>query len=72
MTNEGQWAKIYETTSNEETISVPLLQTELATDTLLVEDTDGNNIYHHFKVTVENTSNSISQEDEILTVPMNN
>ncbi|MBW8242519.1 hypothetical protein K1F50_06870 [Muricauda oceani] len=72
MTNEGQWTKIYEITSNEETISVPLLQTELATDTLLVEDTDGNNIYHHFKVTVENTSNSISQEDEILTVPMNN
>jgi len=72
MTNEGQWTKIFETVSNDETISVPLLQTDLATDTLSIEDSDGNNVYHHFKVSVENTSNLLSQEDEVLTIPLAN
>ena len=69
MGSQGQWAKIYEVTSNNPVISVPLDQTTLGTSTLLIEDSEGDDIFHHFKVTTENTSGLLSYEAELLTLP---
>ncbi len=71
MNNQGQWAKIHEVLSNEQTVSVPLETTDLGANFLVVEDVanDNQNIYHHFKVVVENTAGMISREESILTIP---
>ncbi|MGB5817855.1 MAG: hypothetical protein WBG90_00115 [Saonia sp.] len=73
MNSSGQWSKIYEVTSNETTISVPLGLTSLGSGILPIVDTSNNdeNIFHHFKITVENSSGLLSTETPILTIPTN-
>lgn len=69
MGSQGQWVRIYEITSNNLVISVSLDQTTLETSTLVITDSEGDGIFHHFKVTTENTSGLLSYEGELLTMP---
>jgi hypothetical protein len=62
MTETGNWYRIYETSSNEETIAYTL------PESLLKLDTEGRRIYHRFKVDVENSSGLLNLEEAPLTV----
>jgi hypothetical protein len=68
MNSQGNWVKIHEVQSNEISIAVPLVDTDLGSGTLPVQNADGVGIYHHFKALVENTSGMISKEEYILTI----
>ena len=74
LNGQGQWVKIYEIESNEDTITIPLEMTDLGTNILSIEDgqNDNQSIYHQFKIEVENTSGLLSQEAKILTIPSTN
>jgi len=67
MNSQGNWAKIHDLQSNLETITLPLLDTTLQSDTLSLV-LDGVKTYHHFKVITENTSGMLSKEENILTI----
>ncbi|WP_422083488.1 hypothetical protein [Ulvibacterium sp.] len=69
MNTSGQWARIHEITSNDVTITLPLEQTSLGTNILSMVNADGENVFHHFKIIVENTAGLVSREEYILTVP---
>jgi hypothetical protein len=64
----GVWVKIHEVQTNDDIITVTLLSTDLADDTLIVEDVDGNTVYHAFKVVAENFAGMISPEENILSI----
>jgi hypothetical protein len=66
--SEGNWQQIAEVQSNDATVQLPLANTNLASNTLLVEDADGNAIYHHFKVVAKNFAGMLSREDNTLTI----
>ncbi|MCV9928120.1 VWA domain-containing protein [Flavobacterium sp. LS1R49] len=68
MNNQGNWDKIHEVVSNNETITLPLQQTKLTTDELIIKTEDGERVYHHFKVVSENSSGMYSSEEKILTL----
>ncbi len=68
MNNQGNWAKIHEVSSNDENIYVPLEDTDVGNRDLVVIDEQQNPIYHHFKVTAENTAGMMSTEENILTI----
>jgi len=68
MNSQGNWVKIHELQTNDLDIYLPLEITDLATGTLYTLDTDGNVIYHHFKVVTENTAGMMSREEYILTI----
>jgi len=68
MNNQGNWDKIQEKVSNEETVILTLLETKLATDELIIKNADDERIYHHFKVIAENSSGMYSSEEKILTL----
>ncbi|WP_136468748.1 Ig-like domain-containing protein [Flagellimonas onchidii] len=70
LNNEGNWLKIFEVQSNDQNISVPLETTDLGTNILPIKNSDNQEIYHHFKIVVENTAGLISQEDKVLTMPL--
>ncbi|MGB8191409.1 MAG: hypothetical protein WCF67_05790, partial [Chitinophagaceae bacterium] len=69
MTTTGNWMKIHEVKSNDPVIYLPLEDTGLASDELIIEDADGNAIFHKFKVVAENTAGMQSIEENILVVP---
>lgn len=69
MNSQGNWYKIYELQTNEDQIEVSLSDTDAESPLLLVQDADGVNRYHHFKVITENTSGMLSTEEKILTLP---
>jgi len=69
MNKNGNWEKIYSIQSNEETIVVPLSSTEWGSSQLIIEDDEGNPVYHHFKVITENTAGMSGTDERILTVP---
>lgn len=69
MNSQGNWYKIYESQTNDDQIEVALSDTNTESPLLLVQDTDGINRYHHFKVITENTSGMLSTEEKILTLP---
>jgi hypothetical protein len=69
MNASGNWSKIHELTTNNSTVNLALNVTTLQSGTLQTKDTNGNNIYHHFKVVTENTSGMLSLEEKILTIP---
>ncbi len=69
MNSNGNWNKIHELTTNDNVIQVPLLDTDLSQDNLLVVNNEGLNIYHHFRVIAENTSGMLSTQENILTIP---
>jgi len=68
MNNQGNWDKIQEKVSNEEIVTLPLLETKLGTDELTIKNDDGDRIYHHFKVLAENSSGMYSSEEKNLTL----
>lgn len=68
MNSYGNWQKIYEVESNESSVSVALADTALNNGTLSKLGTSGNIIYHHFKVTVENSSGLLSLDEKRLTI----
>ncbi|WP_203296538.1 Ig-like domain-containing protein [Luteirhabdus pelagi] len=69
MNSQGNWYKIYQINSNDENIEVDLMETDLGSGTLIIENQDGQEIYHHFKAIAENTSGMLSTEENILTIP---
>jgi hypothetical protein len=69
MNNSGNWVKIHELQTNADHIELPLADTDLGTGVIQTLDSDGNNIYSHFKVVAENTSGMLSIEENILTIP---
>lgn len=71
MNSQGNWLKITENPiqTNEQNIEVLLSNTLLQYGSLQIKDENGNPIYHHFKVVVENTSGNFSKEEKILTIP---
>ena len=68
MNNYGNWQKIYEEESNDASISVSLIDTTLGSGSLSKLGASGNIIYHHFKVTVENSSGLLSLDEQRLTI----
>lgn len=67
MNNQGNWVKIASIQTNDEVISLDLSDTDVPAD-LIVQDADGNPIYHHFKVITENTAGMMSNQENILTI----
>ncbi|WP_158837815.1 invasin domain 3-containing protein [Polaribacter sp. L3A8] len=68
MNAQGNWIKIHELKSNESTIELSLLDTDLGSENLTIKNEE-DPVYHHFKVTAENTSGMLSTEERILTIP---
>jgi len=46
-----------------------LIDTDWGSDQLVVMDSEGNTVYHHFKVITENTAGMSSTDEIILTIP---
>lgn len=68
MNSSGNWVKIYQVRSNAVTVSVQLLNTDLANADLIKEDSNGNTIYHRFRVQVENSSGLLNLNQNELTI----
>lgn len=68
MTAKGNWELIKTTRTNDASINVPLTGTTLNNGSLNKQDSDGNEIFHHFKVTAENASGLLSVQSKVLTV----
>lgn len=65
----GNWNEITVVAQNNAMqVIVPLASTTLGSGTLLVEDANGNPVYHHFKVVSENFAGMISRQDNVLTI----
>lgn len=69
MNSQGNWVKLITVQSNEQEIEVPLADTNLDSDQLIIENSEGVSVYHHFKVITENTAGMLSIEENILTIP---
>lgn len=69
MNSKGNWGQIATISSNNDIVQIALQNTDWASDQLTIQGTDGNTIYHHFKVIVENTAGMLSNEENILTIP---
>lgn len=57
----GFWQEIYKINSDEDTIRVPLSNTALGTGLLYKEDINGNELFHRFRVRVQNSSGLFNQ-----------
>lgn len=64
----GNWTKIDEIISNANALSVDLLNTDLGDGTLIKQNANGDEIFHHFKVLAENSSGLISLDERRLTI----
>ena len=73
MNAQGNWVKIDEVRSNQDTIALPLVDTDLSPELLplQVRNSENTPIYHHFKAVAENTSGMLSTEEHILTILQN-
>ncbi|MGJ1503227.1 hypothetical protein [Sphingobacterium multivorum] len=69
MNEKGNWEQIALAVSNDDTIVMPLIDTDWGSDQLIVQDSEGNTVYHHFKVITENTAGMSSTDEIILTIP---
>ncbi len=76
LNESGNWVEIYKVKSNDETLQYPPLDSSespdftnfLATELLPRQDGDGNNIYHRFRVQVENSSGLFNLNNFELTL----
>ncbi|PHR48047.1 MAG: hypothetical protein COA32_05840 [Fluviicola sp.] len=68
MTSSGNWQKIYQIKSNDPTISVDLVDTDLQDGSIVKQDEDGNTIYKRFRVQVENSSGLLNLTENELTI----
>jgi len=69
MNEKGNWEQIALAVSNDAIIEIPLIDTDWGSDQLVVMDSEGNTVYHHFKVITENTAGMSSTDEIILTIP---
>lgn len=65
---KGTWIKIHEVQSNDPTLIVPLVTTDLATGVLPTQDSAGNGMYHTFKVVAENFAKMRSTKEQIISI----
>lgn len=72
MNSTGTWIKIHEVAPavhlNAANISVALIDTDLGVSVLDKEDSDGNTIYHRFRVDAENSSGLINIDQEAISI----
>lgn len=68
MTSSGNWQKIYEVKSNDPSISVDLVNTDLQDGSIVKQDDDGNTIYKRFRVKVENSSGLLNLTENEITI----
>ena len=68
MNNSGNWQQIHEIQTNDALIQIELVNTDLASNILLIENIDGKPIYHHFKIVAKNFAGMISREEKIVTI----
>lgn len=68
MNNQGNWIEIAKVSSNNDTIYLPIEETNINSTFLETKNSEGNTIYHHFKVIVENTSGMYSSQENILSI----
>lgn len=66
LTNTEAWIPKEVFDINDKTIFLRF--DKLGLDPLTVKDTEGNPIYHHFKVITENTAGMFSKEDKVITM----
>ncbi|MFT6921929.1 MAG: hypothetical protein ACJA1C_000927 [Crocinitomicaceae bacterium] len=66
--DKGNWVKLHDIQSNDDEIVLQLLDTDYADDTLLVEDADGNPIYHIFKIVATNFAGMVSRKEKLLSI----
>ena len=69
MNTQGNWVQIAMVAGNSATFELNLIDTDWNTDQLVVKDTDGSTVYHHFKMLAENTAGMFSIEEKVLTIP---
>lgn len=68
MTGSGNWMKIYQIKSNDSTIAIDLVNTDLQNPDLEKQDADGNTIYHRFRIQVENSSGLLNINQNEITL----
>ena len=68
MNDRGNWNKIFEITTNDNSVEVDLANTSLGSNVLSKEDEDGNTIYHRFKVDVVNASGLLNLSEKALVI----
>jgi len=68
MNEKGNWVKILQESNNNDPVSVYLSDANGFGSNLNKEDSDGNTIYHRFKVEVENASGLLNIEDKEITI----
>lgn len=71
MNNQGNWFKVYQLQTNDNQISLGLVNTDLQSGILNLTNNEGDPVYHHFKVVTENTAGVLSTEEKIFTIPSN-
>jgi hypothetical protein len=64
----GNWTRIHTVQDNSPRLLLPLADTSLGSGSLQVVDSEGNRIYHHFKVAAINFAGMSSRVEEILTI----
>jgi hypothetical protein len=64
----NSWEKIHEIISNDADLVVDLENTSLGSGTLPKIDEVGEEVFHYFKVSVENSSGILSLDDRVLTI----
>lgn len=69
MNEKGNWEQIALVLSNDAVIAISLIDTDWGSDQLTIQDSEGNPVYHHFKVITENTAGMSSTDEIILTLP---
>jgi VCBS repeat-containing protein len=65
---KGNWITLKEVKSNADEIILQLQDTDWADDTLVVENADGNPVYHIFKVVATNFAGMISRDEKLLSI----
>lgn len=68
LSASGNWMKIHELISNASSLQINLSASSLGSGTLTKLDTNGNKMYHQFKVVVTNSSSLLSLAENILVI----
>jgi len=65
---KGNWIEIAVVQDNSSVITIALEDTDWNSDTLALENADGNRVYHVFKVVAENFAGMLSRDEKILSI----
>ena len=69
MNTQGNWVKIHEFESNEDVVYLPLTETSLTPEELSIIDGESENVFHHFRVDVENSAGLFNITKNLITIP---